>query len=42
MVRRWWLHPDFACSSTRNQFSPVILRTFAGVVIRLSAATISP
>ena len=34
-------HPDLACSSTRNQFSPVILRTLSGVVMRLSAATSS-
>ena len=35
-------HPTFAFSSTRNQFSPVILRTFSGVVMRLSDATRSP
>ena len=32
----------FALSSTRNQFSPVILRTFSCVVMRLSAARMSP
>ena len=31
-----------AWARTRNQFSPVILRTFSGVVIRLSAATRPP
>ena len=31
----------FAVSRTRNQFSPVILRTFAGVVMRPRAAMIS-
>ena len=32
----------FAFSSTRSQFSPVILRTFSGVVILFSAVTSSP
>src|SRR5471032_3190800 len=31
-----------AASSTRNQFSPAIFFTLAGVVILFSAATISP
>lgn len=34
-----WRYAAFAWSSTRNQFSPAILRTFAGVVMRLSAPT---